>query len=150
MGISATCFCRAMVRAVDSRFMMGRLWVRFPLNPESFFHQSIKKWRENLNRDEAPSKSLIRIPFFNLPIKFEFEPLSRYKSVLNLPKELFLSTSTKIFAYQIYRKNYFRLHVPANFHPTFDESRLAPLASLGLRPRLARFAARINKSLRLR
>ena len=59
---------------------MGRLWVRFPLKPEFFFHQSIKKWRKNLNRDEAPSKSLIRIPFFNLPIKFEFEPLSSCKT----------------------------------------------------------------------
>ena len=67
-----------MVKAVDFRYLMGRLWVRSPLKSEFFFHQSIKKWRENLNKDEAPSKSLIRIPFFNLPIKFEFEPLSNF------------------------------------------------------------------------
>ena len=40
--------------------------------------------------------------------------------------------------------NKFCPHVSGIFDPTFYESRLAPLASLGLRPRLARFAARIT------
>ena len=66
-----------MVKAVDSIMTLtGELVGSIPFETWILFSSKYQNLAGKFERDEAPSKSLIRIPFLNLPIKFEFEPLS--------------------------------------------------------------------------
>ena len=83
----------------------------------------------------------------NFPVRRGQELILSACSITYPPSKVrqFCTKNVRISRYK-FRTNKFCLGVHRGiFDPTFYESRLAPLASLGLQPRLACFAARIMK-----